>query len=102
MVTRLSGQFAFAALDLREGRVLLCRDRFGVKPLYLARFAGGVWWASDPAALIAAGADAEPVDTAWQDLSAGSYLGGEADAAQGHHAVWRPGPGLRSRSRTPR
>ena len=56
MVTRLSGQFAFAALDLRGRACLLCRDRFGVKPLYLARFDGGVWWASEPAALIAAGA----------------------------------------------
>lgn len=83
MVPRLSGQFAFAALDVRGGRVLLCRDRFGIKPLYLARFAGGVWWASEPDALIEAGAPAEPVDTAWQDLSAGSYLGGEATLLKG-------------------
>ena len=90
MVTRLSGQFAFAALDRHERRLLLCRDRFGVKPIYLARFADGVWWASDPAALIAAGADAEPVDTAWQDLSAGSYLGGEATLLKG---ITRLAPG---------
>jgi asparagine synthase (glutamine-hydrolysing) len=90
MVTRLSGQFAFAALDPRERRLLLCRDRFGVKPLYLAHFAGGVWWASEPAALVAAGAPAEPVGSAWQDLSAGSYLGGEATLLKG---ITRLAPG---------
>ncbi len=82
-VSRLTGQFAFAALDLRDGRLLLCRDRFGVKPLYLARFCGGVWFASEPAALVAAGAPAKPVDTAWQDLSDGSFLGGEATLLEG-------------------
>jgi asparagine synthase (glutamine-hydrolysing) len=90
MVTRLSGQFAFAALDRRAGRVLLCRDRFGIKPLYLARFDGGVWWASEPAALIAAGAPAEPLETAWQDLSAGAYLGGEETLLEG---ITRLAPG---------
>ncbi len=83
VVSRLSGQFAFAALDLSERRVLLCRDRFGIKPLYLARFDGGVWWASEPAALIAAGMPAQPRETAWQELSAGSYLGGEETLLDG-------------------
>src|ERR1700733_7735502 len=83
MVTRLSGQFAFAALDLRAGRVLLCRDRFGIKPLYLSRFDGGVWWASEPAALIAAGAPSDPRETAWEELSAGAYLGGEQTLLEG-------------------
>lgn len=90
MVTRLTGQFAFAALDLRGNRVLLCRDRFGIKPLYLARFAGALWWASEPAALIAAGAPAEPVATAWHDLSNGNYLGGEATLLEG---ITRLAPG---------
>ncbi len=89
-VSRLTGQFAFAALDLREGRVLLCRDRFGVKPLYLARLDGGVWFASEPAALVAAGAPANPVDTAWRDLADGSYLGGEATLLNG---ITRLAPG---------
>jgi asparagine synthase (glutamine-hydrolysing) len=90
MVSRLSGQFAFAALDLAGGRLLLCRDRWGVKPLYVARFGGGVWWASEPAGLIAAGAPAEPRDTAWQDLSNGSYLGGESTLLKG---ITRLAPG---------
>ena len=72
-----------------RGRVLLCRDRFGVKPLYLARFAGGVWWAGEPAALVAAGAPAEPVETAWADLWP-APTSAASDAAGGHHA---PSPG---------
>src|SRR5204862_78635 len=57
-VPRCNGLFAFAALDSRRGRLLLARDRFGVKPLYLARHAGGLWFASEMRALIAAGVPA--------------------------------------------
>ena len=90
VVPHLTGQFAFAALDLGAGRLVLCRDRFGVKPLYVARFGGGVWFASEPAALVAAGAPVEPVESAWRDLSNGSYLGGEATLLEG---ITRLAPG---------
>jgi asparagine synthase (glutamine-hydrolysing) len=83
VLPRLTGQFAFAALDCQGGRLLLSRDRFGVKPLYLARFDGGVWFASEPAALLAAGARPDPVPSAWDDLEAGAYLGGEATLLSG-------------------
>lgn len=89
-VSRLTGQFAFAALDREGRRLMLCRDRFGVKPLYLARFEGGVWFASEPAALLAAGAAPEPVETAWQGIAAGTYLGGEGTLLKG---VTRIAPG---------
>jgi asparagine synthase (glutamine-hydrolysing) len=57
-VARCNGLFAFAALDLDSRRLLLVRDRFGVKPLYLARWDGGLWFASEIRALLAAGVPA--------------------------------------------
>ena len=54
-VPRLNGLYAFAALDLARRRLLLVRDRFGVKPLYYARHDGGLWFASEIGALLAAG-----------------------------------------------
>jgi asparagine synthase (glutamine-hydrolysing) len=57
---RCNGFFALAALDLAEGRLLLARDRFGVKPIYIARWKGGIWFASEMRALIAAGVPARP------------------------------------------
>ncbi len=33
---KLNGMFAIALFDLRTGQAFLCRDRFGIKPLYFA------------------------------------------------------------------
>jgi asparagine synthase (glutamine-hydrolysing) len=57
-VPRCNGLFAWAALDARAGQLLLVRDRFGVKPLYLARHGGALWFASEVGALLAAGVPA--------------------------------------------
>jgi asparagine synthase (glutamine-hydrolysing) len=47
----LRGMFSFAVVDLRRRRVLLARDRFGKKPLYMTRFPGGFAFASELKAL---------------------------------------------------
>jgi asparagine synthase (glutamine-hydrolysing) len=57
-LARANGLFAFAALDSERRRVLLARDRFGVKPLYVARHRGALWFASELRALLAAGVPA--------------------------------------------
>jgi asparagine synthase (glutamine-hydrolysing) len=52
---RFNGLFGLAALDSNGRRLLLARDRWGVKPLYWARYEGAVWFASEMRALFAAG-----------------------------------------------
>jgi len=49
---RLVGMFAFALLDLRQRTLLLARDPLGIKPLYYARWRGGVAFASEIAPLL--------------------------------------------------
>jgi asparagine synthase (glutamine-hydrolysing) len=44
---KLNGMWAFALWDRREKRLLLCRDRLGVKPLYWARVPDGIVFASE-------------------------------------------------------
>ncbi len=50
---RLRGMFAIALFDPKEGRLLLTRDPFGIKPLYYAEVEGGLLFASEPGALLA-------------------------------------------------
>jgi asparagine synthase (glutamine-hydrolysing) len=47
----ISGDFAVALYDSREGKLYLGRDRLGVRPLYWAKSAEGVAFASRPLAL---------------------------------------------------
>jgi asparagine synthase (glutamine-hydrolysing) len=54
LVERLRGIFAFALYDRDRRRVVLARDRFGVKPLFYARDPQGQWiFASEMKAIVA-------------------------------------------------
>src|SRR5438876_7069564 len=60
VVERLRGMFAFAILDLRgasagRGRLLLARDRLGIKPLYYAGTPDAFLFASELKGLVASG-----------------------------------------------
>lgn len=44
--SRLNGIFAFAIWEKNTRRLILCRDRLGVKPLFWARIAGGLVFGS--------------------------------------------------------
>ena len=51
-VDHLRGMFAFALHDIRRGRVLIARDRLGIKPVYYHRSNGRLVFASEIKALL--------------------------------------------------
>ncbi|WP_448207918.1 asparagine synthase (glutamine-hydrolyzing) [Azospirillum sp. sgz302134] len=59
---RFAGMYAFAHLDPRSGRVLLARDRLGIKPLYYFSDGAQVLFASELRALLASGMVPRDVD----------------------------------------
>jgi asparagine synthase (glutamine-hydrolysing) len=62
--------FAVVVVDRRRGRVVMARDRLGIKPLYLADLPGGLRFASTLPALLAGGG----VDTELDDIGLHHYL----------------------------
>jgi asparagine synthase (glutamine-hydrolysing) len=90
LLPRLNGQFAFAALDLAGRRLLLARDRFGIKPLYITVSDGGIWFASEPAALLAAGIKPSPHLPSWPSIIDSSCYFGESTLLSG---IYRLSPG---------
>jgi asparagine synthase (glutamine-hydrolysing) len=82
-VERLRGMFALALWDEGRGRLLLARDRFGIKPLYLAELPHGLAFASELAPLLALGASAEPDPEAIADYLVLGYVPGERTGVAG-------------------
>ncbi len=62
-VEKLRGMYAMAIHDPAAGRLLLARDPFGIKPLYYAETEQGLFFASEPQALIAVGAASPVIET---------------------------------------
>jgi asparagine synthase (glutamine-hydrolysing) len=67
---RLEGIFAFALWDPVRKRLVLMRDRLGIKPLFYAHTAAGLAFGSEIKAVLAAGA----VDTALDEQAFAEYL----------------------------
>jgi asparagine synthase (glutamine-hydrolysing) len=69
-VERFNGMFAFAAFDRHSGRLVLARDRLGIKPLYVSETPGRLAFASTLPALLKAG----NIDTAIDPIALNSYM----------------------------
>lgn len=107
-VEHLNGQFAIALWDAARRRLVLARDRLGIRPLYCARARGALWFASEAKALFAALPDRARLDpagvaqalalwapmdpdTAWQGVSSlppGHLLAIESDGRERLHRYW--------------
>jgi asparagine synthase (glutamine-hydrolysing) len=61
-VERLTGQFAIALWDIKRQRLLLARDRVGIRPLFYARVAGCLLFASEIKAILAVAPEAAVLD----------------------------------------
>lgn len=99
---RLVGMYAFALIDLRDKarpRVLLGRDRLGIKPMYFARTAEGLVWGSEPKTILEWGSTARELrPEKLLDYLVQGYVGGEDSAWTGIQRLppastlsWRPG-----------
>jgi asparagine synthase (glutamine-hydrolysing) len=86
-VPRFNGLFAFAALDLDAHRLLLVRDRFGVKPLYVTMVEGSFFFASEIGALLAAGVPPRPAPEVIADAIEHQFANGRRTPIEGIERV---------------
>ncbi|AXM94784.1 asparagine synthase (glutamine-hydrolyzing) [Pseudomonas plecoglossicida] len=94
---QLTGMFAFAVFDGRDGHLLLVRDRLGVKPLYVAWHQQGLLFGSEIKAILAHPDFTRALDRVGLvdalSLSRGSVrtaLRGIDELPPGHRLSWRP------------
>src|SRR5690349_21287176 len=99
---RLNGDFAIALWDRGRRELFLARDRFGVRPLFLAELDGALCFASEAKALLrhpAARRELDPVGlvdtfTIWTTLPDRSAFVGIRELPAAHYLVVGPdGPG---------
>ncbi|MFF5922624.1 N-acetylglutaminylglutamine amidotransferase [Streptomyces flavochromogenes] len=76
-VQHLVGMFAVALVEHDTGRLVLARDRLGIKPLYLAELPGRLRFASTLPALLAGGG----VDTSLDPVAVHQYMSWHATVA---------------------
>ncbi len=98
-VERLNGQFAFALWDRRRRRLLLARDRTGIRPLFYTQAAGRLLFASEIKALLACGDVPRRLDeralaqifTYWSVLPPATAFAGIHTVPPGHYMVCEAG-----------
>jgi asparagine synthase (glutamine-hydrolysing) len=70
---RLNGMYAFVIVDIEDNEAWLCRDRFGIKPLYYFHGAAGFMFASEIKSLRQI--SEHPFDLNYKNLTEFSYYG---------------------------
>jgi asparagine synthase (glutamine-hydrolysing) len=96
---KLRGMFAFAIWDVRERKLVLGRDRLGIKPVYLYQSGDQVVFASELKTLLASGLVPRQIEPAGlrSFLQLGhipppwSAIRGVVPLAPGHIGVWQDG-----------
>src|SRR4051794_40156177 len=87
-VDRFRGMFAFAIWDNRRRRLLLVRDRLGIKPLYWARVGSTLLFGSEVKALLASGLLATEANlAALPELLSTRYVSGAETMFAGVHKL---------------
>jgi asparagine synthase (glutamine-hydrolysing) len=61
-LTRLNGMFSIALWDSGQRRLLLARDRLGIKPLFYSQQRGNLYFGSEVKCLLAAGGSSREID----------------------------------------
>ncbi|HSR97750.1 MAG TPA: asparagine synthase (glutamine-hydrolyzing) [Kofleriaceae bacterium] len=109
-LARLRGMFAFAVYDRASGRLVLARDHFGIKPLFIARTGSQLVFASELKALVRLPGFRPAIDDAalaalllydWipddqsiyrgiEKLAPGSYATMDPDGRYQVHRYWDP------------
>src|SRR5882672_5575712 len=97
---RMNGQWAIALWDEQKKRLVLSRDRLGVRPLYLCEHRGSLYFASEVKAIFAADASIpralDPVGidqtfTFWTVVPPQSVFRGIEELRPGHVRVYERG-----------
>jgi asparagine synthase (glutamine-hydrolysing) len=91
---RLRGMFAVAIWDARRPRLVLARDRFGIKPLYYRKVEGGLEFASELRALPGGEVDLDALEAflAFNSVPAPlTIFRGVRKLPPGHLLVWEGG-----------
>jgi asparagine synthase (glutamine-hydrolysing) len=87
-VEHLRGMFAFAIWDAPRRRLLLARDRLGVKPLYWAERGGRLLFGSELKSILASGlVRAEADESRLPELLGTRYLSGAGTLFRGIHRL---------------
>lgn len=90
-VHRFRGMFAFALWDARQRRLLLARDRLGIKPLYWTLAGGRLLFGSEIKAILESGlVTARANETALPELLGTRAVGGAETLFQD---IWKVPPG---------